>query len=98
MSQKEADYWTTKLDFSSFDALNATATYIPYAGDFKVVYVIGSQDICVPPVWAQTFIDQPSAKTAVEHLDADHVSMLSKPREVTDLIVKYSKPSAFVSV
>lgn len=88
---KEADFWTTKLDFSSFDALNATATYIPYTGDFTVVYVIGSQDNSVPPQWAQSFIDQPGAKFTVEHLDADHVSMLSKPKEVTDLIIKHSK-------
>ncbi|KAK7180645.1 hypothetical protein DPSP01_014042 [Paraphaeosphaeria sporulosa] len=92
---KEADYWTSKLSFSSFDALNATATYIPYAGDFNVVYVVGSQDKSVPPAWAQTFIDQPGARFTVEHLDADHVSMLSKPKEVTDLIVKYSKHSVF---
>ncbi|KAL5395877.1 hypothetical protein PMIN06_004353 [Paraphaeosphaeria minitans] len=95
---KEADYWTSKLSFSSFDALNATATYIPYAGDFEVVYVVGKQDNSVPPAWAQTFIDQPGAKFIVEHLDADHVPMLSKPEEVTDLIVKYSKPSAFVRI
>ncbi|KAL1602736.1 hypothetical protein SLS60_006157 [Paraconiothyrium brasiliense] len=88
---KEADYWTGKLDFSSFDALNATGTYIPYTGDFKVVYVVGSQDKSVTPKWAQAFIDQPGAKFAVEHLDADHVAMLSKPKEVSDLILKYSK-------
>ncbi|KAF2444237.1 alpha/beta-hydrolase [Karstenula rhodostoma CBS 690.94] len=95
---KEADYWTSKLRFSSFNALNATATYLPYTGDFEVVYVIGSQDKSVPPAWAQTFIDQPGAKFTVEQLDADHVSMLSKPKEVTDLIVKYSRPFAHVRV
>ncbi|KAJ4348428.1 uncharacterized protein N0V89_009802 [Didymosphaeria variabile] len=88
---READYWTGKLDFSSFDALNATATYIPYTGDFEVVYVVGSQDKSVTPEWAQAFIDQPGAKFTVEHLDADHISMLSKPKEVSGLIVKYSK-------
>jgi hypothetical protein len=88
---EEADYWTSRLKFSSFDALNATATYIPYTGDFKVVYVVASQDNSIPPAWAQSFINQPGAKFTVEHLDADHVSMLSKPNEVTDLILKYSK-------
>lgn len=87
---READYWTTKLKFSSFDALNATATYIPYMGDFKVVYVIGSQDRAVSPELAQTWIDQPRAEFTVEHLDSDHIAMLSTPTEVVELIKKYS--------
>lgn len=44
---KEATYWSERLSFSSFAALNATATYIPYSGDFQVVYVICRQDRAV---------------------------------------------------
>lgn len=91
LPSQEADYWTSKLTFSSFTALNATATYIPYTGDFRVVYVVGNQDNTVTPATAQTYIDQPGAKFKVEYLDADHVMMLSKPDEVCALIQKYAE-------
>ncbi|KAF1970416.1 alpha/beta-hydrolase [Bimuria novae-zelandiae CBS 107.79] len=93
LSAKEADYWTSKLDFESFEAANATATYISYTGDFEVVYVVGDQDTAISLQLVQSWIDQPGAKFTVEHIDSDHVSMLSKPDEVTALIQKYSVPA-----
>ena len=89
---READYWTEKLSFSSFDALNATATYIPYMGEFEVVYVVGNQDNAVSPALADVYIKQPRAEFTVEHIDSDHLAMLSKPDEVTELIKRYSVP------
>lgn len=91
---READFWTKKLSFSSFDALNATATYIPYMGDFKVVYVVGSEDRAVSPAMAQAYIDQPRAKFTVERIEADHISMLSEPDKVAEIIKKYSANKA----
>jgi hypothetical protein len=35
------------LQFSSISALNATATYVPYTDDFKILYILGSQDHAV---------------------------------------------------
>lgn len=95
LPESEADYWTSQLDFESFEAANATATYIPYTGDFEVVYVVGSEDHAVTTEMSNMWIDQPQAQFIVEHLYADHISMLSKPDEVAELIKKYSvKPSA----
>lgn len=87
---QEAEFWTSKLTFSSFTALNATASYIPYTGDFEVVYVVGRRDQAIPAALTQAWIDQPRAQFIVERLDADHVPMLSKPGDVARLIAKYS--------
>ena len=88
LSPKEAEFWTKKLTFSSFEALNATATYIPYRGDFKCVYVIGKRDNSVPPEFAQTYINQPGAQFTVEWLDAGHAPMLGQPGNVAKIIRK----------
>ncbi|KAF2788014.1 alpha/beta-hydrolase, partial [Melanomma pulvis-pyrius CBS 109.77] len=82
------EVWTRRLRFSSFEALAANATYIPYTGDFKCTYVIGERDNSIPPAFAQTYIDQPGAKFEVVRLDADHVPMLSRPEDVARLIKK----------
>lgn len=58
LSAKDAQFWSSRLDFSAFAALNATATYIPYTGDFKCVYAVGLQDNSIPPAFAYTFINQ----------------------------------------
>jgi pimeloyl-ACP methyl ester carboxylesterase len=88
LNPREQKIWVKRLKFSSFKALAANATYIPYTGDFKCTYVIGERDNSVPPAFAQTYIDQPGAKFNVERLDADHVPMLSKPDDVVNLIKK----------
>ncbi|CAI6338967.1 unnamed protein product [Periconia digitata] len=78
-----------KLRNSSFAALNAASRYIPYTGDFEVIYVAGKQDNSVPaPLW-ESYVNQAGAKFTLEMLDADHVPMVSRPRDVTDLILKY---------
>lgn len=88
----DADYWASKLNFDAFDALNATAKYVPYTGDFRVVYVAGNQDNTITPTIWGLYVDQPDAKfTRVEHIDADHIPMLSRPAEVAALIRKYAE-------
>ncbi|KAF2011764.1 alpha/beta-hydrolase [Aaosphaeria arxii CBS 175.79] len=82
----ESQYWASKLTFASFNAMNATARYIPYTGDFNCLYVVGLQDKSIPVAWAQTFFGQPGARFQVINLDADHVMMLSKPTEVVNII------------
>ncbi|PSN62653.1 alpha/beta-hydrolase [Corynespora cassiicola Philippines] len=86
LPEKEQKEWAGKLRFSTYAALAANATYIPYTGDFKTIYVIGRQDNSVPEAWAKTFIEQPGAKFEVRYLDADHVPMLSRPKEVVELL------------
>lgn len=84
----EQKVWVKRLEFSSFEALAANSTYIPYTGDFKCTYVIGERDNSIPPAFAQTYINQPGAKFEVVRLDADHVPMLSRPEDVARLIKK----------
>ncbi|PVH96647.1 alpha/beta-hydrolase [Periconia macrospinosa] len=86
-----ANYWVGQLRYSSFAALNATARYIPYNGDFRVIYVAGKQDNSVPPELWHSYLDQPGAKFILEVLDGDHVPMLSRPEEVVKLIINYTK-------
>ncbi|ORY09767.1 Alpha/Beta hydrolase protein [Clohesyomyces aquaticus] len=81
-------FWSPKFSFSAFGALNATATYIPYTGDFQCTYVVTDLDNTVPPAWAQSFIDQPGAVWSVEHVHASHYSMISKPDDVARVIKK----------
>ncbi|KAF2175495.1 alpha/beta-hydrolase, partial [Zopfia rhizophila CBS 207.26] len=85
---EQAKFWASKLQFSSYAALNASATYIPYTGDFNCTYVLGLRDQSLPSQWAQAFIDQPGAKFRVEKLDASHSAMLSKPKAVASIIRK----------
>ncbi|KAF2174877.1 alpha/beta-hydrolase, partial [Zopfia rhizophila CBS 207.26] len=85
---EQARFWASKLQFSSYAALNASATYIPYTGSFDCTYVLGLRDQTLPPQWAQAFIDQPGAEFRVEELDASHSAMLSKPKEVANIIRK----------
>jgi pimeloyl-ACP methyl ester carboxylesterase len=86
LSPQDAAYWTSQLTFSSFDSLNATATYIPYTGDFKCRYVVGTLDNSVSESFAQSFLLQPGVQFQVEHIDAGHVPMIGKPDEVVRLI------------
>ncbi|KAF2704246.1 hypothetical protein K504DRAFT_494986 [Pleomassaria siparia CBS 279.74] len=87
LSSSEQKEWSQKLNFSSFDALNAYPTYIPYTGDFKCTYVIGEKDFSVPPSLAESLIGQEGAIFTVQRLaDADHVPMLSRPDEVVEEI------------
>ncbi|KAF2868914.1 Alpha/Beta hydrolase protein [Massariosphaeria phaeospora] len=82
----EAALWSKQLDYSSYAALNATATYIPYTGDFRCVYIVGKQDNSVPPEWAKTWYQQSGAKMEVLIEDFDHVPMLSRPVELTKIL------------
>lgn len=84
----QAAYWTSKLEYSSFNSLAANATYIPYTGDFKCYYIIGDRDNSVPSALAHNWVDQPGAQFDVQTIDAGHVAMLGKPNEVTDIIRK----------
>ena len=86
-----ADYWATQLLPSSFKALNATGTYIPYDGKFRTLYVIGKHDNSVSPAFAQTYIDQEGAEFEVETIDGDHVPMLSRPEAVVDIIRRFAE-------
>ncbi|KAF2470352.1 uncharacterized protein BDR25DRAFT_225626 [Lindgomyces ingoldianus] len=88
LSTQQANFWVNKLLFSDFAALSAHATYIPYTGDFKCVYVMTALDNALPPIWQQTWIDQPGALFQVEYVNASHSSMLSKPKEVAEIIRK----------
>lgn len=85
-----AHFWSAQLRNSSFAALDAVPRYIPYTGAFRVVYVAGEQDNSVPPVLWRSYVEQPTAQFVFETLDADHVPMLSKPKEVVDLVLKYA--------
>ncbi|KAF2641337.1 alpha/beta-hydrolase [Massarina eburnea CBS 473.64] len=91
LPKESADYWSKKLTFSSFVALNTTAQYVPYTGDFRVVYMAGNYDNSVPEALWTLYLNQSGAKMKLERLDADHVSMLSKPAEVAGLIRKYAE-------
>jgi pimeloyl-ACP methyl ester carboxylesterase len=78
--------WSSKLEPSSFRALNATAQYIPYDGKFRVLYVIGARDFAVPPAFAQTYLDQEGARFENVTIDADHMPMLSRPEEFVRVV------------
>ncbi|KAF2278500.1 alpha/beta-hydrolase [Westerdykella ornata] len=81
-------YWTSQLQYSSFDSLNATATYIPYTGDFRCHYIIGQRDVSVPEALAYSYINQTGAQFEVQWIDAGHIPMIGKPNEVTNIIRK----------
>ncbi|KAH7401447.1 Alpha/Beta hydrolase protein [Pyrenochaeta sp. MPI-SDFR-AT-0127] len=90
LSASDAAFWSSKLAPSSFDAANATATFIPYTGAFRSLYVIGEHDNAVTPAWAQSFIDQPGAQFETLTIDGDHVPMLSRPQTVVDIIRRFA--------
>lgn len=89
LNASSAEYWTSQLLPSSFKALNATGTYIPYDGKFRTLYVVGEHDNSVSPAFAQNYIDQEGAKFEVEVIDGDHVPMLSRPKAVVDVIRRF---------
>jgi pimeloyl-ACP methyl ester carboxylesterase len=86
LPKSEAAFWVSKLRFSSYEALNATTTYIPYRGDFKCTYVVGKQDHAIPEAVARTFIEQSGAEFTVREGDWSHVPMLSHPDRIARLI------------
>lgn len=86
LSEKEANFWTRKLHFSSVDSAAANSTYIPYTGDFRCLYVIGKKDNAVPEAFARTWIEQEGAKFEVDYLDAGHIPMLGQPEKVARII------------
>lgn len=86
-----AKYWTSQLLPASFEALNATGTYIPYDGKFRTLYVIGEHDNSVSPQSAQAYIGQEGAQFEVEIIDGDHVPMLSRPEVVVDVIRRFAR-------
>lgn len=90
LDSSTADYWTSQLLPSSFKALNATGTYIPYAGTFRTLYVVNSHDNSVTPAFAQSYIDQQGARWEIEVIDGDHVPMLSRPDAVLDVIRRFA--------
>ncbi|KAF1843939.1 alpha/beta-hydrolase [Cucurbitaria berberidis CBS 394.84] len=90
LAPAQAAYWSSKLAPSSFTALNATATYIPYMGDFRCLYVIGERDNCVPPALAQSYIDQDGAVFETLVIDGDHLPMLSRPEKTVEIIRRFS--------
>ncbi len=91
LNTSTANYWTSQLLPSSFKALNATGTYIPYSGRFRTLYVVGEHDNSVSPAFAQTYLDQKGALFEVEYIDGDHVPMLSKPEAVVDIIRRFAE-------
>ncbi|KAF2660618.1 alpha/beta-hydrolase [Lophiostoma macrostomum CBS 122681] len=95
LPKDEAKQWAARLQFSSYDALNATATYIPYTGDFKCTYVIGTKDNSIPEAFARTYINQPGANFTVRVGDWDHVSMLSHPDKIALLIREAAGETSF---
>lgn len=90
LNASAADYWTSQLLPSSFKALNATGTYIPYDGTFRTLYVVSEHDNSVSPAFAQSYIDQEGARFEVEVVDGDHVPMLSQPEAVVDVIRRFA--------
>jgi hypothetical protein len=90
LPRDQAASWSKQLQPSSFAALNATASYIPYTGKFRCLYVIGKNDNSVPPAFAQTYIDQPGAKFESMTIDSDHISPLSHPDKVAQIIRNFA--------
>jgi pimeloyl-ACP methyl ester carboxylesterase len=86
LPEKEANFWTSKLQFSSFNSVAANSTYIPYTGDFECYYIIGKKDNTIPQSVAETWINQEGAKFEVDYLDAGHIPMLSQPENVARII------------
>lgn len=90
LSASDASYWTNQLEPSSFAALNATATFIPYTGAFRCLYVVAQHDNAVTPALAQTYLEQPGAQFETLTIDADHIPMLSRPQTVVEIIRRFA--------
>ncbi|KAF3004833.1 hypothetical protein E8E13_004304 [Curvularia kusanoi] len=90
LNASAAAYWTSQLLPTSFEALNATGTYIAYGGRFRTLYVVAEFDNCVGPEFAWAYVEQEGARFEVEVLEADHVPMLSRPREVVDVVRRFA--------
>jgi len=90
LPKKQSDFWASKLEPSSFTALNATAKYIPYDGKFRSLYVVGNKDFAVPPAFAKTYLDQTGAKFEIVNIESDHMPMLSKPDAFVDVIRNFA--------
>ena len=86
LPEAEQKEWVAKLQFSSYAALNATAAYVPYTGDFKCTYVMGKRDNSVPEYLAKMYIEQPDAQFTVREGDWGHIPMLSRPGDIVRLI------------
>ncbi|KAF2743700.1 alpha/beta-hydrolase [Sporormia fimetaria CBS 119925] len=86
LSDAAAAYWTSQLLPSSLEATEANATYIPYTGDYRCVFVVCEQDNALPASTSDLYLNQPEAQFEVESLNAGHVPMLSRPREVARII------------
>ncbi|KAF9701996.1 hypothetical protein EKO04_000832 [Ascochyta lentis] len=91
LNASAADYWASQLLPASFKALNATGTYIPYDGSFRTLYVVGEHDNSVSPAFAQSYLDQEGARFEVAMVDGDHVSMLSRPEAVVDVVRRFAE-------
>lgn len=94
LNASEAEYWSSQLLPTSFKALNATGTYIPYDGRFRVLYVVGREDRCVTEEFARgKYLGQEGARFEIEVMGGDHVMMLSRPEEVVRVVRKFAGES-----
>jgi pimeloyl-ACP methyl ester carboxylesterase len=82
----EAAQWAARLQPSSFEALNATADYVPYDGKVRTLYVRCLRDRTVTGDIVDAYLGQQGARFEEAVLDADHVPMLSRPEEVVEII------------
>lgn len=91
LNASAAEYWSSRLLPTSFKALNATGTYIPYDGRFRVLYVVGREDRCVTEEFARgRYLGQEGARFEVEILGGDHLMMLSRPEEVVEVVRRFA--------
>ncbi|KAG9199947.1 hypothetical protein G6514_007751 [Epicoccum nigrum] len=91
LNTSAAGYWSKQLLPTSFKALNATGTYIPYDGRFRVLYVVGKEDHCVTEKVARNLhLKQQGARFEVEVIGGDHVPMLSRPKEVVGVVRRFA--------
>lgn len=91
LNASAAAYWTSQLLPTSFKALNATGTYIPYDGRFRVLHVVGREDRCVTEEFARgRYLGQEGARFEVEVVEGDHVMMLSRPEEVVGVVRRFA--------
>ncbi|KAF1920460.1 Alpha/Beta hydrolase protein [Ampelomyces quisqualis] len=94
LPSSEARTYSGSLQPSSFAALNATATYIPYDGKFRTLYFIGKYDNTVPSALAESYLVQPGAKWENVTIDGDHSPMLSRPNEFVNIVRRFSREKA----
>ena len=68
-----------------------------YVGRFPTAYVVLTKDKVIPPRLQRRYIDsikpeQDHRPVQVEQLDAGHAALLSHPKEIARLLVKYAAP------